>query len=111
MKTLIDTNILVIAHDKDSLFQPAASRLLKDAIRGRFQAVISLQNVAEMYSVLTSTRKTRRSLKVIEVSRLCKLYLDSPQIEKLIPDENAYSRGLELASEQNFVGGDFFLIA
>ena len=64
MKTLIDTNILVYAHDSSSSYQKAAAQLLARALQGRIETVLSVQNIAELYSVLTSPNRTGRPLRL-----------------------------------------------
>ncbi|MHB8568109.1 MAG: type II toxin-antitoxin system VapC family toxin [Nitrososphaerales archaeon] len=108
MKTLIDTNILVYAHDSASSYQKSAAELVRNALEGRFEAVISIQNIAELYSVLTNRKRVKSPLSPEDAYRICKLYLVAAEIPKLVPDETTMLRALELASEQNMVGGDFF---
>ena len=71
MKTLIDTNILVYAHDSSSSYQKAAAQLLARALQGRIETVLSVQNIAELYSVLTSPNRTGRPLKPKEARHIC----------------------------------------
>ncbi len=108
MKTLIDTNILVYAHDSSSSYQKAAAQLLERALQGRIETVLSVQNIAELYSVLTSPNRTGRPLDSKDARHICKLYLATSEIPKLVPDEKVFDRGLELASEYGMTGGDFF---
>lgn len=108
MKTLIDTNILAYAHASASLYQKSAAGLIKDALEGRFDAVISIQNILELYSLLTNHKRAKKPLNPIEAYHICKLYLVAPEIPKLVPNETTLLRALELASEQSAAGGDFF---
>jgi predicted nucleic acid-binding protein len=108
MKTLLDTNVLVYAHDSTSTYQRSAAELVRKALSGQFEAVLSIQNIGELYSVLTSRKRVKKPLVPREARNICKLYLDAAEISKLNPDEKALVRALELASEENIVGGDFF---
>ncbi len=45
MKTLIDTNILVRAHHSHSSYQKSAAGIIRDDLEGRFDAVVSIQNI------------------------------------------------------------------
>jgi len=108
MKTLIDTNILVYAHDSSSAYQKSAAALVKDALEGRFEAVISIQNISELYSVLTNHKRAKKPLNPRAAHHICKLYLVASEIPKLVPEETTLLRALELASEQSTTGGDFF---
>lgn len=108
MKTLIDTNILVYAHDSSSSYQKSAAEIVRNALEGRLEAVISIQNIAELYSVLTNRKRVGSPLSAEDALRICKLYLVASEIPKLVPNETTLLRALELALEQNTVGGDFF---
>jgi len=108
MKTLIDTNILAYAHDINSPNHRVAAALVERALRQKFEAVISIQNISELYSVLTNSKKLKNPLSPQDASRVCKLYLSSSEIPKIAPNERVILRALELASELNRKGGDFF---
>jgi predicted nucleic acid-binding protein len=108
MKTLIDTNVLVYAHDKSSPFQGPASELLKRALTGQFEAVLSIQNIAELYSVLTNSKRVKAPLEPNAAKKICKLYLDASEISKLTLDGKTLSRALELASNEGITDGVFF---
>lgn len=108
MKVLIDTNLLVYAHDSASPYQKRVASLIKRALSGRIEAVISTQNIAELFSVLTSERKMGNPLTPSEAFKICKLYLETPELEKLVPNEAALLRGMELAVKVNYRAGDFF---
>lgn len=108
MRTLIDTNILVYAHDSSSPYQELAAKLLKNALAGRLDAVVSIQNIAELFSVLTNAKRVRKPLSSQETTRICKLYLVTAEIPKLIPNERTMQRALELASELDIRSGDFY---
>ncbi|MDA4129437.1 MAG: PIN domain-containing protein [Thaumarchaeota archaeon] len=105
---MIDTNIIAYAHDVNSPNHQVAAALLEKALGQKFEAVISIQNISELYSVLTNSRKLKNPLSPQEASRICKLYLSSAEIPKIAPNERAILRALELASELNRKGGDFF---
>jgi len=108
MKTLIDTNILAYAHDINSPNHQIATALLERALAQKFEAVISIQNIGELFSVLTNSKKLKNPLSPQEASRICKLYLSSSEISKIVPDERVIIRAIELVSELNRKGSDFF---
>lgn len=108
MRTLIDTNILVYAHDSSSSHQKVASDLLERALAGRIEAVVSIQNIAELFSVLTNRKRMKRPFTPREAEGICKLYLAAPEIPKLTPDEKTLSRALELARIYDVSSALFF---
>ena len=54
--TLLDTNILVYAVNEDSKFHKAASGIHSKVLDGSIRACISVQNLIEFYSIITSSR-------------------------------------------------------
>jgi hypothetical protein len=50
-KILIDTNVVACAHDRDSLNHPLAFAVMGRALSGKFEGVLSIQNISEPYSV------------------------------------------------------------
>lgn len=54
--TLLDTNILVYAVNKDSEFHETASEIHSKVLDGSIQACVSLQNLIEFYSIIASNR-------------------------------------------------------
>ena len=108
MRTLIDTNIIAYAHDVNSPHHEAAAAFLEGALTQKFEAVVSIQNISELFSVLTNSKRLKKPLSPQEASRICKLYLSSSEISKIVPDERVILRAIELATELNRKGADFF---
>ena len=96
---LIDTNVLVYAHDAASGNNKRASEILKSVLRGKLEACTSYQNLIELYAVLTNPQKLRRPYNAREAAELCELYIKSKNLIKLLPSAGAYLDSIKLAGK------------
>lgn len=55
--SLLDTNILVYANNEDSPFHIPCKALVEKAINGQFRVAIAIQNLIELYAVITDKRR------------------------------------------------------
>lgn len=94
---LFDTNVLVYAHDSSSKHYGKASELREAALKGKLDACISYQNIAELYSVLTNPAKLSKPYQPATAVELCELYIWSKSLPKIVPTEQTYSEALRLA--------------
>lgn len=60
-RILLDTNILIYAYDRSSLYHAKAAEIIKLALAGDFEAVVAQQNLVEFANVLTSNYKISAS--------------------------------------------------
>lgn len=74
---LIDTNILVYANNKDSTFHTVCKSIVEKAINGEISTVIAVQNLIELYAVITDKRRVERPLSPIKAKELIELYRKS----------------------------------
>ena len=74
---LIDTNILVYANNKDSTFHTVCKSIVEKAINGEISTVIAVQNLIELYAVITEKRKVERPLSPIKAKELIEIYRKS----------------------------------
>jgi predicted nucleic acid-binding protein len=93
---LLDTNILVYAHDTLSPHYDEARELRDRASRGELPACISPQNILEFYSVVTNPRKLKNPLTPQQALREVEIYLNSRGIAKIYPIANTIFRTVEL---------------
>lgn len=108
MRILVDTNILVHAHNKASKYCESASNLLKKALMKEFEACLSYQNILEFYSIITDPKCVERPLPLREAERICGLYLEAEEIEKLNFTETTISETLKFASQLGIRGAGIF---
>lgn len=59
---LLDTNILVYAANKDCEFHEIALKTRNRVINGELRGCVSLQNLVEFYSVITSSKRIEKPL-------------------------------------------------
>jgi predicted nucleic acid-binding protein len=85
MKTLLDTNILVHAYNKSSPNQEQASKILKQAMKGKIQACLSPQVLYEFFAVVTSAKRVEHPISSTEAANLCIDLWECNEIEKLNP--------------------------
>lgn len=72
--SLIDTNILVYANNIDSPFHRKCKTVVEKAVSDEIQAVISIQNLIELYAVITDKRRVERPLTPIKAKELVEFY-------------------------------------
>lgn len=106
-RVLLDTMILCYANDKANPNNNCAATIVKAAILGLVEAYVSLQNIAELYSVITS-RRARSPLDPKGAAEICMLYLKSTAIQKLHPTLEDYRDAVLEAGKNGLKGGDFF---
>ena len=71
---LIDTNILVYANNKDSEFHSVCRSIVEKAIRGEIKAVIAIQNLIELYAIITDKRRVEFPLSPAKAKELIEFY-------------------------------------
>ncbi len=82
---LFDSNILVYAHNEDSLFHSQALSLITKVIKGEISGVLTSQNLLEFYSVITDKRRLSSPVTPELAAELVDQYLTSP-FEIIYPD-------------------------
>jgi predicted nucleic acid-binding protein len=106
-RILLDTMILCYAHDRLSQYHGEASLIVKASVSGLIEAYVSYQNLLEFYSVMTGKR-VKKPLAPGEAAELCRLYLESVAIKKLVSSSAVYCKAFESAEESSIVDGDIF---
>lgn len=105
---LIDTNILVFAHNQDSPHNEKAIQLLKDALEFKIEACIAHQNLLEFFSVITSPKRIDKPLSTETALSWIKLYLESSNIKKVSPSQNTLESALALTKHHKLAKADIF---
>ena len=75
---LLDTNVLVYAHNQDSPFHSKSLSLVKGAIEGQFSGILAQQNLVEFYSVITDQRRITNPLPPLKAQEIFEDYLRLP---------------------------------
>lgn len=105
---LLDTNILVFAHNKKSPYYSHANQLVKDAFQLKFQACIAQQNLLEFFSVITDPRRVEKPLLPQIALQWTDAYLRSTKITKIYPSSETLSNTIALVKEQNLSKSKIF---
>lgn len=83
-KCLLDTNILVYCIDKTSIYHLPCQKIVKSVFEGSVKGVISIQNILEFYSVVTSPKSIPHPISnsdaINEINKL-----NSPYFEIIYP--------------------------
>ena len=105
---LIDTNIIVYAHNADSPFQNTAMSIISDAITGKFEGCLSTQNLIEFYSIITHSKRVQKPLAAEQATTIVQYYIANPKTKILIPSLNSYAMAFALAQEHKVNGAEVF---
>lgn len=84
---LLDTNILVYAHDSLSPYHVTAKRLVKGALQENIQTAITLQNIAEFFAIITDTKRSSKALPFALAYQIINEYIQTQTIKKIIENE------------------------
>src|SRR3990170_879434 len=83
--SLLDTNILVYANNEDSPFHIPCKALVEKAIRSQIRAAIAIQNLIELYAVITDKRRVEHPLSPLKAKELIDFYKDQEAIQCITP--------------------------
>jgi predicted nucleic acid-binding protein len=108
MKMLIDTNILVYAHNLDSPYRPQSKETIRRAIAGDFTGYLSIQNLVEFFSVITNPKRAPNPLSTSDALKEVRNYLDAAEIEVLYPTSKTAEILVGLVEKYQVSRGDIF---
>ena len=104
---LIDTNVLVFAHDEKSPKNAVAKDLLEKALNGDIKAVVAQQNLLEFVSVITNPKKVSETASLEEALRELDKYLSS-ELFVISPNERTILVTKALLRLQSLTGRRVF---
>jgi predicted nucleic acid-binding protein len=107
-KVLLDTNVLVYAHNKSSPDYTQASCILIASTQGSINAYVSDQNLLEFYSVMTNSSKVTPCSPLLEVQEICIDLWESRKIRKVYPKEKATIEAIRIAAVNRVKGAQIF---
>jgi len=111
---LIDTNILVYANNKDSEFHSICKTIIEKAVRGEIKATIAIQNLIELYAIITDKRKVEFPLSPAKAKELIGFYRDGNNIRIIAPGVKTIDTLAELIEKHSPKAQsvfDYFLVA
>lgn len=94
--SLIDTNILVYANNVDSPSHNTCKALVEKAINSQIRAAIAIQNLIELYAVITDKRRVKHPLSPIKANELINFYKSQETIRIIVPTSNTLDTVAEL---------------
>lgn len=97
MKILLDTNILVHAHNAASPYNEKAADVIRGAIRRGFEACMADQNLYEFFAVVTNPKRVERPLSIDEAVEICLDLWRCKEIEKIFPPVGTPGETLRIA--------------
>ena len=97
--------ILCYAHDALSPYREKAKLLILAGLKGLYVPYVSVQNLLEFYSVVTSKR-VKKPLSPGKAFEIANTYLSSKKIKKLYPRN--LKEALKYAAENDVKSGDIF---
>lgn len=91
--SLLDTNILVYANNEDSPFHIPCKTLVEKAISSQIRAAIAIQNLIELYAVITDKRRVEHPLTPLKAKELIDFYKDREAIQRITPTSRTFNTG------------------
>jgi len=82
---LIDTNILVYANNKDSEVHAICKAVVEKAVNGEIEAATSIQNLIELYAVITDKKRVEHPLTPEQAKELIGFYQENNHIRIIVP--------------------------
>lgn len=96
---LLDTNILVYAADEENAVFTKAKEIRDKAVSGELEACVSLQNLTEFYSAITSSKQVEKPLTPKEAKGEVVKYLSCPYLKKVDVKSSTISLLMDLAEK------------
>jgi predicted nucleic acid-binding protein len=93
---LIDTNVLVYRADQDSAFHLPSVNLIDCGLRGDIPLCLALQNLTELYAVMTSPKRVANPIAPVDARVEIEGYLQSQNIRKIYQTAGVMPKLLEL---------------
>ena len=109
----IDTNILVYASDKNSIFYSKSRKTIEEIAKGKIFGVITPQNILEYISVVTSKKRLSKSVEIDSAIKAIEGFIESG-IDIVYPTKESTQLALKFAEKTGISGRkifDFYLAA
>lgn len=104
---LLDSNVLIYAHNQSSLLHNQALALIQSVIEGDIKGVLAQQNLLEFYSIITDQKRVTNPLSLKDAFGLVTLYLDSP-FKVIYPTDETAAIAFTLGCNLKFKDGKIF---
>ena len=107
-RALVDTNVLVYSLFEDDEHHAAASQLLDKAQNGDLTLCLAPQVLAELYAVITDSRRVTSPYEPAEAIKTIELFLAMPGIVLLSVPPNIVTRWIALLQQHPVKRGEVF---
>lgn len=104
-RALVDTNIIVYAMDVTSIYHARAKAFLERTIPSK-KLVVALQNLTELYALLTNKKKIPRYLTPSEAERILVSIINGGDFTVITPTSRTPVRLLSLLKAYPVKGAD-----
>lgn len=105
-KYILDTNILIHAHNIDSQYHQKASEIQEKALKGEIKVVIAQQNLLEFFAIVTDKKRIQRPIKKNEALEEIEKYIKSFEI--IYPKENTLDLVIKEVKKLEIRRGEIF---
>ena len=113
-ESLIDTNILVYANNKDSEFHTTCKSIVTKSVKGGIKAAVAIQNLVELYAIITDKRRVENPLTPKKAKDLIEFYNGNENIRIIAPNTGTLDIFMKIISQHNIKSQsvfDLFLVA
>lgn len=80
---LLDSNVLVYAHNQSSPFHKIARSILGDVLTGEIEGCVSFQNLYEFYSIITDSKRVEKPLSPKKARKVLLIFLNADNLPKI----------------------------
>ncbi|MFH1049635.1 MAG: type II toxin-antitoxin system VapC family toxin [bacterium] len=96
--SLIDTNVIVYALDKESQYHIKSKDIFENAMNGVIKAVIADKSLFELFAIITDEKRVNNPVSVSKATEIIELILDS-SIGILYSSESSLTKTLEMSKK------------
>ena len=93
---LLDSNVLIYAHNNASPLYRKARSILSDVLVGNLDACVSFQNLYEFYSIITDLKRVERPLDTHQAREILHSYLNAENLPKIYAKSTNLAGTIEL---------------
>jgi len=106
--SLIDTNILVYANNEDSPYHNTSKELIENALNGNIKAALAIQNLVELYAIITDKKRVEHPLPPDKAKRLIDFYGSNNHISIICPTHHTVNTIIKLIGKYRPLGQSIF---
>ena len=106
--SLLDSNILVFAHNVSSPLHEKAKQLIFSAVNKEINAVITPKNILEFYSIITNPTQVEKPLLINDVYFLANEYIRSGTFAFIYPQTTTLFKTIQLATKYQIKKAEIF---